>query len=163
MELLNFQYYSSLHLLLAYSSKISVILDNLYLDMLCHAYAFFWSTYITSQKRMGNVAIPNSDAISENDPEYCYDAGSRGNVARYINHSCEPNLFVQCVLREHHDVRLARIVLFAADNIPPLQVTILSCLSLLLNHVSYNIRVILIKGYSVSYAGTFIRLRIWTW
>ncbi|KAM5568353.1 histone-lysine N-methyltransferase, H3 lysine-9 specific SUVH4-like [Rosa sericea] len=73
------------------------------------------------EKRMGNVAIPNSDVISETDPEYCYDAGSRGNVARYINHSCEPNLFVQCVLREHHDVRLARIVLFAADNIPPLQ------------------------------------------
>ncbi|KAL6193455.1 hypothetical protein ACLB2K_034539 [Fragaria x ananassa] len=73
------------------------------------------------EKRMGNVAIPNSDAISESDPEYCYDAGSRGNVARYINHSCEPNLFVQCVLREHHDVSLARIVLFAADNIPPLQ------------------------------------------
>ncbi|XP_040374831.1 histone-lysine N-methyltransferase, H3 lysine-9 specific SUVH4 isoform X2 [Rosa chinensis] len=73
------------------------------------------------EKRMGNVAIPNSDVISESDPEYCYDAGSRGNVARYINHSCEPNLFVQCVLREHHDVRLARIVLFAADNIPPLQ------------------------------------------
>ncbi|KAL6186249.1 hypothetical protein ACLB2K_042370 [Fragaria x ananassa] len=73
------------------------------------------------EKRMGNVAIRNSDAISESDPEYCYDAGSRGNVARYINHSCEPNLFVQCVLREHHDVRLARIVLFPADNIPPLQ------------------------------------------
>lgn len=102
---------------------------------------------------MGNVAIPNSDAISESDPEYCYDAGSRGNVARYINHSCEPNLFVQCVLREHHDVRLARIVLFAADNIPPLQVTISLRLKSLLQQHQRDID----KGlFCVINAGTFI-------
>lgn len=55
-------------------------------------------------------------------PEYCIDAGSVGNIARFINHSCEPNLFVQCVLSSHQDIKLARVVLFAADNIPPLQV-----------------------------------------
>lgn len=55
-------------------------------------------------------------------PEFCIDAGSTGNIARFINHSCEPNLFVQCVLSSHHDIKLARIMLFAADNIPPLQV-----------------------------------------
>ncbi|XP_030539455.2 histone-lysine N-methyltransferase, H3 lysine-9 specific SUVH4 [Rhodamnia argentea] len=54
-------------------------------------------------------------------PEYCIDAGSVGNIARFINHSCEPNLFVQCVLSSHQDIKLARVVLFAADNIPPLQ------------------------------------------
>ncbi|KAK4747702.1 hypothetical protein SAY87_014288 [Trapa incisa] len=54
-------------------------------------------------------------------PEFCIDAGSSGNIARFINHSCEPNLFVQCVLSSHHDMKLARVVLFAADNIPPLQ------------------------------------------
>ncbi|KAB2625023.1 histone-lysine N-methyltransferase [Pyrus ussuriensis x Pyrus communis] len=79
------------------------------------------------EKRMCDVTIPNGDAesgfskLSESEPEFCIDAGSHGNVARYINHSCEPNLFVQCVLSSHRDVRLARIVLFAADNIPPLQ------------------------------------------
>ena len=77
---------------------------------------------------MGDVALPNDHAvkksgkISENVPEFCLDAGSKGNVARFINHSCDPNLFVQCVLSSHHDVTLARIVLFAADNIVPLQV-----------------------------------------
>ncbi|XP_021823630.1 histone-lysine N-methyltransferase, H3 lysine-9 specific SUVH4-like [Prunus avium] len=79
------------------------------------------------EKRLCDVSIPNGDAekgfskLSESEPEFCIDAGSYGNIARYINHSCEPNLFVQCVLSSHHDVRLARVVLFAADNIPPLQ------------------------------------------
>ncbi|GJM88459.1 hypothetical protein PR202_ga04522 [Eleusine coracana subsp. coracana] len=54
-------------------------------------------------------------------PEYCIDAGSTGNVARFINHSCQPNLFIQCVLSSHRDIRLAKIMLFAADTIPPLQ------------------------------------------
>lgn len=76
------------------------------------------------------MSIPNGDAekgfskLSESEPEFCIDAGSYGNIARYINHSCEPNLFVQCVLSSHHDVRLARVVLFAADNIPPLQASL---------------------------------------
>ena len=54
---------------------------------------------------------------------FCIDAGVTGNLARFINHSCEPNLFVQCILSSHHDFKLARVMLFAADNIPPLQVT----------------------------------------
>jgi len=58
----------------------------------------------------------------EKDSEYCIDAGSFGNVSRFINHGCEPNLFVQCVLSSHRDPRLARVVLFAAEDIPPYQV-----------------------------------------
>ncbi|XP_062105321.1 histone-lysine N-methyltransferase, H3 lysine-9 specific SUVH4 [Humulus lupulus] len=59
--------------------------------------------------------------VSESSPEFCIDAGYSGNIARFINHSCGPNLFVQCVLHAHHDMKLARVMLFAADNIPPLQ------------------------------------------
>ncbi|CAA6673795.1 unnamed protein product [Spirodela intermedia] len=33
----------------------------------------------------------------------------------------EPNLFVQCILSSHSDIRLAKIMLFAADTIAPLQ------------------------------------------
>lgn len=80
------------------------------------------------ERRLRDVSIPSSnhakernDHISETGPEFCIDAGLYGNVARFINHSCEPNLFVQCVLSSHHDVRLARVVLFAADNILPMQ------------------------------------------
>ncbi|KAI9178191.1 hypothetical protein LWI28_023703 [Acer negundo] len=80
------------------------------------------------ERRLRDVSIPTIDCLdrpedqrSECLPEFCIDAGTTGNIARFINHSCEPNLFVQCVLSSHHDVKFARVVLFAADNIPPLQ------------------------------------------
>ncbi|CAN6471876.1 unnamed protein product [Victoria cruziana] len=80
------------------------------------------------QRRFGDVSkhiVVPPDLVegkkAESLPEYCLDAVSIGNVSRLINHSCEPNLFVQCVLSSHHDMKLARVVLFAADNIPPLQ------------------------------------------
>ncbi|XP_050234043.1 histone-lysine N-methyltransferase, H3 lysine-9 specific SUVH4 [Mercurialis annua] len=79
------------------------------------------------ERRLRDVSVPTSnnmdrpeDQKSESGPEFCIDAGSTGNFARFINHSCEPNLFVQCV-SSHQDLKLARVMLFAADNIPPLQ------------------------------------------
>jgi len=85
--------------------------------------------FFVSQRRFGNVPLSAANVLLKIDdktldgtPEFCIDAGSRGNVARFINHSCEPNLFVQCILSAHHDLRLARVVLFAAENISPLQV-----------------------------------------
>ena len=76
---------------------------------------------------MRDVSLPvnlenDDDKMSESVPEFCIDAGSAGNVARFINHSCQPNRFVQCILSTHHDIKLARVVLIAADNIPPLKV-----------------------------------------
>ncbi|KAJ4833503.1 hypothetical protein Tsubulata_008000 [Turnera subulata] len=78
------------------------------------------------ERRLKDVSIPDANNSDRHDdqksePEFCIDAGSSGNIARFINHSCEPNLFVQCVLSSHHDIKQARIMLFAADNIPPLQ------------------------------------------
>ncbi|KAG2619590.1 hypothetical protein PVAP13_3NG122700 [Panicum virgatum] len=70
-----------------------------------------------------HIASLNSehDLEASQAPEYCIDAGSVGNIARFINHSCQPNLFIQCVLSSHSDVKLAKIMLFAADTIPPFQ------------------------------------------
>ncbi|KAI5341486.1 hypothetical protein L3X38_020760 [Prunus dulcis] len=77
------------------------------------------------ERRSQAVCLPAVNSLERPDdqsvPDFCIDAGSTGNIARFINHSCEPNLFVQCVLSSHHDIKLARIMLFAADNIPPLQ------------------------------------------
>uniref|UniRef100_A0A0E0N725 SET domain-containing protein n=1 Tax=Oryza rufipogon TaxID=4529 RepID=A0A0E0N725_ORYRU len=77
------------------------------------------------EKRAGSdMHLPSLHAENDSDPpapEYCIDAGSIGNFARFINHSCEPNLFVQCVLSSHNDVKLAKVTLFAADTILPLQ------------------------------------------
>lgn len=85
-------------------------------------------SYVLLQRRLGEVSLPGHwqkdvEKTSDGGPEYCIDAVSVGNVARFINHSCQPNLFVQCVLSTHHDIGLARVVLMAADNIPPLQVS----------------------------------------
>lgn len=79
------------------------------------------------QRRLGDVSkydngdLEKLDDKKDGQPEFCIDAGTSGGVARFINHSCDPNLFVQCVLSSHHDPKLARVMLFAADNIPPLQ------------------------------------------
>lgn len=84
------------------------------------------------QKRAGSdMHLPSLHAENDSDPpalEYCIDAGSIGNFARFINHSCEPNLFVQCVLSSHNDVKLAKVTLFAADTILPLQVSLFQLL-----------------------------------
>ncbi|KAJ6831971.1 histone-lysine N-methyltransferase, H3 lysine-9 specific SUVH4 [Iris pallida] len=69
----------------------------------------------------GEAVLATFDDKRSEVEEYCINARVVGNVARFINHSCQPNLFVQCVLSSHHDVKLARVVLFAADTIPPLQ------------------------------------------
>ncbi|XP_061343939.1 histone-lysine N-methyltransferase, H3 lysine-9 specific SUVH6-like [Gastrolobium bilobum] len=52
---------------------------------------------------------------------FTIDAAQFGNVGRFINHSCSPNLYAQNVLFDHHDNRIPHIMLFAAENIPPLQ------------------------------------------
>ncbi|CAJ1928724.1 unnamed protein product [Sphenostylis stenocarpa] len=55
------------------------------------------------------------------DGGFTIDAAQFGNVGRFINHSCSPNLIAQNVLYDHHDTRMPHIMFFAADNIPPLQ------------------------------------------
>ncbi|CAA0823511.1 Histone-lysine N-methyltransferase- H3 lysine-9 specific SUVH4 [Striga hermonthica] len=77
------------------------------------------------ETRLGDVSLPShlerfGEEASESVP-FCIDAGKTGNIARFINHSCEPNLFVQCMLSNHHDLKQARVMLVAADNIPPLK------------------------------------------
>ncbi|KAK9275953.1 hypothetical protein L1049_023228 [Liquidambar formosana] len=52
---------------------------------------------------------------------FTIDAVHYGNVGRFINHSCSPNLYAQNVLYDHEDKRMPHIMLFAAENIPPLQ------------------------------------------
>ncbi|KAF3448251.1 hypothetical protein FNV43_RR08964 [Rhamnella rubrinervis] len=64
------------------------------------------------------------DGVSNPKPEdasFTIDAAQYGNVGRFINHSCTPNLYAQNVLYDHDDKRIPHIMLFAAENIPPLQ------------------------------------------
>jgi euchromatic histone-lysine N-methyltransferase len=52
---------------------------------------------------------------------YTINADHYGNVARFINHSCSPNLFCQRVLYDHDDGRIPHMMLFAAIDIPKMQ------------------------------------------
>jgi len=52
---------------------------------------------------------------------YTIDAAKCGNVGRFINHSCSPNLHAQDVLWDHDDTRVPHVMLFAEKNIRPLQ------------------------------------------
>ncbi|CAK9173312.1 unnamed protein product [Ilex paraguariensis] len=55
------------------------------------------------------------------DGGYTIDAAQYGNVGRFVNHSCSPNLYAQNVLYDNEDKRMPHIMFFAAENIPPLQ------------------------------------------
>lgn len=52
--------------------------------------------------------------------KYILDAKHEGNVARFINHSCDPNLYVQPVLSHDHDISQTQVCLFAGHNIAPM-------------------------------------------
>ncbi|XP_048875775.1 histone-lysine N-methyltransferase EHMT1 isoform X5 [Brienomyrus brachyistius] len=48
---------------------------------------------------------------------YCIDARFYGNISRFINHMCEPNLFPVRVFTTHQDLRFPHIAFFASKNI----------------------------------------------
>ncbi|CAA0834523.1 Histone-lysine N-methyltransferase- H3 lysine-9 specific SUVH5 [Striga hermonthica] len=52
---------------------------------------------------------------------FAIDAGVYGNVGRFINHSCSPNMYAQDVLYDHADNKMPRIMFFATEDISPLQ------------------------------------------
>lgn len=68
--------------------------------------------------------MPDADSSSSQDFEdggFTIDAAHYGNLGRFINHSCSPNLFTQNVLYDHDDTRIPHIMLFAGENIPRMQ------------------------------------------
>ncbi|KAL7883134.1 hypothetical protein SRHO_G00007920 [Serrasalmus rhombeus] len=54
-----------------------------------------------------------------NNEKACYliDAKDEGNIGRFINHSCSPNLFVQNVFVDTHDLRFPWVAFFASKRI----------------------------------------------
>lgn len=55
------------------------------------------------------------------DHSYIMDAKCQGNVGRYINHSCKPNMVVQNVFIDTHDLRFPWVAFFAKRHIRALQ------------------------------------------
>lgn len=62
-----------------------------------------------------------SSTESSEEVGYTIDAAYYGNVGRFINHSCSPNLYAQNVLYDHSDKKMPHIMLFAAENIPAMK------------------------------------------
>lgn len=50
-----------------------------------------------------------------NEDVYIMDAKSIGNIGRYLNHSCEPNVFVQNVFVDTHDLRFPWVAFFSSQ------------------------------------------------
>jgi len=67
------------------------------------------------------VGVQSSTSSSETMEGFTIDAAECGNVGRFINHSCSPNLYAQNVLWDHDDMRMPHVMFFAVENIPPLQ------------------------------------------
>lgn len=56
--------------------------------------------------------VPASLALQDGEV-YCIDARFYGNVSRFINHHCEPNLVPVRVFMAHQDLRFPRIAFFS--------------------------------------------------
>lgn len=52
---------------------------------------------------------------------FALDSTMSGNIGRFINHSCSPNLIAKEVLNDHDDTRVPHIMFFASKNIGPSQ------------------------------------------
>ncbi|XP_037875090.1 uncharacterized protein LOC101742950 isoform X2 [Bombyx mori] len=72
----------------------------------------------TAQAGMGaNEFVPKHRSVRQlyGADEACYimDAKVQGNIGRYLNHSCSPNVFVQNVFVDTHDPRFPWVAFFA--------------------------------------------------
>ncbi|KAL1559327.1 [histone H3]-lysine(4) N-trimethyltransferase [Salvia divinorum] len=53
------------------------------------------------------------------DDDYALDAANYGNIGRFINHSCDPNVFTRKVFYDHDDKKMPHIMFFASKKILP--------------------------------------------
>ncbi|XP_009140380.1 histone-lysine N-methyltransferase, H3 lysine-9 specific SUVH6 isoform X1 [Brassica rapa] len=73
---------------------------------------------------MSKLMPETQPAMGGDDDEmsgFTIDAAKKGNIGRFINHCCSPNLYAQNVLYDHEDTRIPHVMFFAMDNVPPLQ------------------------------------------
>ncbi|ETN58496.1 hypothetical protein AND_009901 [Anopheles darlingi] len=62
---------------------------------------------------------PDDSYIFDLGAGYCMDASAYGNVSRFFNHSCKPNVSPVRVFYEHQDTRFPKVAMFACRDIEP--------------------------------------------
>ncbi|XP_016111746.1 histone-lysine N-methyltransferase SETDB2, partial [Sinocyclocheilus grahami] len=74
---------------------------------------------IVSKKPRLSESNGRSQPQHKHTPEQMYylDASKEGNVARFFNHSCEPNLFLQNVFTDTHDPQFPLVAFFTSRSV----------------------------------------------
>lgn len=77
------------------------------------------STNLASAEKGESTPVRKNTRQFYDGEESCYiiDAKLEGNLGRYLNHSCSPNLFVQNVFVDTHDLRFPWVAFFASKRI----------------------------------------------
>lgn len=55
--------------------------------------------------------------VFDDESLFVVDAQDRGNIGRFFNHSCDPNMEVQMVFHDTHDIRLPLIAFFTCVDV----------------------------------------------
>ncbi|OLY82739.1 Histone-lysine N-methyltransferase SUV39H2 [Smittium mucronatum] len=83
-------------------------------------------TYAEAERRgkkndkLGSTYLFDLDfeTLEDMDPEFTIDAEKCGNVAHFLNHSCDPNLQIRAAYINHCDSRLHQLAFFTKSRIP---------------------------------------------
>lgn len=78
-------------------------------------------TIVSGDNAMENIEAAEAwaqDALPDSKMTYSVDAGLWGNLSRYFNHSCNPNLQMHPVYTEERDIRRPFLAFFAKRDIP---------------------------------------------
>uniref|UniRef100_A0A7N0V7R4 SET domain-containing protein n=1 Tax=Kalanchoe fedtschenkoi TaxID=63787 RepID=A0A7N0V7R4_KALFE len=90
--------------------------------------------YTTAATILANCPDEPLDDEKAPDP-LCISAKNYGNVSRFMNHSCWPNVFWQPIMYENNGESTLHIAFFARKNIPPMtELTYDYGISLTANH-----------------------------
>nr|XP_010318182.1 histone-lysine N-methyltransferase, H3 lysine-9 specific SUVH6-like [Solanum lycopersicum] len=71
--------------------------------------------------RNNNLKVESNSLTRKDEDGFTLDALRYGNVGRFINHSCSPNLYAQNVMYYHGDKKVPHIMFFASESIAPLE------------------------------------------
>lgn len=75
------------------------------------------ASYLYSLDKFVGDYLPDGESILEKEDCYVVDGQHMGNVTRFINHSCEPNIRQYTVSYNKHDTKLYNLAFFAYEDI----------------------------------------------